>query len=167
MLTLIAKNNKTGQQLKYCICINMLQRIRIQANFCTRTKLLSWLWNRPRSTHCVLRSPSIIGIFSEFSNKTLKHGSTFATSKYQQCILIQKSQLYNFETLHYASIWLHQKGRRVYINGLIHWLELIPACISNHMPGKVWDEISELFPNLNNTHFEVPHIIQLYFKRYN
>ena len=34
-------------------------------------------------------------------------------------------------------------------------LTLIPACISNHMASKVWDEITYPFPNLNGWSVEV------------
>ena len=38
-----------------------------------------------------------------------------------------------------------------YYNGLT----LIPAWISNHMPGKVWDEITNPFLNFNGATVEV------------
>ena len=37
----------------------------------------------------------------------------------------------------------------------LHGLTLIPAWISNHMPSKVWDEISYPFPNFNSCTVEV------------
>ena len=48
-----------------------------------------------------------------------------------------------------------------------HVLTLIPAWRSNHMPSKVWDEITYPFPNFNGVTIEVwelisnsiPHII--------
>ena len=36
-----------------------------------------------------------------------------------------------------------------------HGLTLIPAWISNHMPGKVWDEITYPFLNFNSCTVEV------------
>ena len=36
-----------------------------------------------------------------------------------------------------------------------HGLTLIPAWISDHMPSKVWDEITYPFPNFNGTTVEV------------
>ena len=33
-----------------------------------------------------------------------------------------------------------------------HWIKLSPACISNLMPSKVWDEITNPFPNFQLLH---------------
>ena len=37
----------------------------------------------------------------------------------------------------------------------LHWLTLIPACISNQAPSKIWDEITYSFPNFNGSTVEV------------
>ena len=38
---------------------------------------------------------------------------------------------------------------------LLAWLPSIPAWISNHMPSKLWDEITYPFPNFNGSTVEV------------
>ena len=37
----------------------------------------------------------------------------------------------------------------------LHGLTLIPAWISYHIPGKVWNDITNLFPNFNGATVEV------------
>ena len=37
----------------------------------------------------------------------------------------------------------------------LHGLTLIPVCIINHMPNKVWDEITYPFLNFNGVTLEV------------
>ena len=39
--------------------------------------------------------------------------------------------------------------------GPFYWITLIPAWISNHMPTKVWGEITYPFPNFNGATVEV------------
>ena len=46
-------------------------------------------------------------------------------------------------------VWVHNNKNRVLGPLLLSWLTLIPAWISNHMPNKVWDEITYPFPNFN------------------
>ena len=36
-----------------------------------------------------------------------------------------------------------------------YWIILIPACLSNHIPSKMWDEITYPFPNFNGATVEV------------
>ena len=47
----------------------------------------------PAETHCVQHSPSINGIFSVFSNKNEKHGSTFRTSRNTHSAIQNKRKL--------------------------------------------------------------------------
>ena len=44
-----------------------------------------------------------------------------------------------------------RRSRFSYILGPLYWdgLTLIQAWINNHIPGKVWDEITYLLPNFN------------------
>ena len=63
------------------------------------------------------------------------------------------------------------RERVKYMANFAHWhqngLTSIPAWISNHMPNKVWDEISYPFPNLNGESVEdwkwisnfIPHLL--------
>ena len=39
--------------------------------------------------------------------------------------------------------------------GLLTWFNLIPACLSYYMPGKMWDEITYPFLNLNGCTVEI------------
>ena len=53
--------------------------------------------------------------------------------------------------------WEHQVNLYVSNRGLfyLHGLTLIPAWISNHLPRKVWDEITYPFLNFNGCTVEV------------
>ena len=48
-------------------------------------------------------------------------------------------------------------GTSLATRGLFYWhgVTLIPRWISNHMPSKVWGEITYLYPNFNSCAFEV------------
>ena len=50
---------------------------------------------------------------------------------------------------------LQQDTEMFIIHIQYHGLTLIPAFLSNHMPSKVWDEITNPFPNFNGVTIEV------------
>ena len=49
---------------------------------------------------------------------------------------------------------------------LLIWLTFIPAWISNHMPNKVWDEITNPFPNFNSFDVEVLEWVSNFIPQY-
>ena len=57
-------------------------------------------------------------------------------------------------------------ANRVFIIMLPLWTNKLPAWISNHMPSKVWDEITYPFPNFNSCTVEVWELISNVISNY-
>ena len=67
--------------------------------------------------------------------------------------------MYNAECVYLSSRFTHtvptMQGQQHPAHFYLHDLTLIPAWISNHMPNKVWDEITYPFLNFNGCTVEV------------
>ena len=88
-------------------------------------------------------------IYSLFSDKAQYHNEYFHSFKYAR----KTNDLHQFCRLQSYINTKHELGhnsdcRLTYIN-------LIPAWLSNHIPSKVWDEITYPFPNFNGGTIEV------------
>ena len=72
---------------------------------------------------------------------------------YQSIVTDKKSLLKSYKcNIYFISKWKHQKCWKQKPFSVCSWFQtLTPGWINNHMPSKVWDEITYSFPNCNGS----------------